>query len=130
MKDRTHNVETSGLRNRCSVQLNAIGVAKPPSLFVETHGTEQGSPADEITNVLNEEGDRNPAPLVVYPTLRAPRISAGTHLGHSTIRSSATCIRRQMARSSGEERHEQTVLGAAVARDCRRHAAPAVSRAA
>ena len=107
LKKRTHNarvageilVETSGLRNGCWVQLNAIGVAKPLSLFVETHGTEQGLTADEITNVLNKEGDRNPGPLVVYPTLRAPRISAGAHLGHSTIHSSATCIRRRMAKS-------------------------------
>ena len=107
LKRRTHNarvageilVETSGLRDGCWVQLNAIGVTKPLSLFVETHGIEQGWTVDEITNVLNKEGDRNSGPLVVYPTLRAPRISAGAHLGHSTIHSSATCIRRGMAKS-------------------------------
>ena len=107
VKERAHNVwvaseilvETSGLRNRCWVQLNAIGVAKPLSLFVETHGTEQDLTADEITNVLNKEGGRNPGPLVLYPILRAPRISAGAHLGHSTINSSATCICRRMAKS-------------------------------
>ena len=107
LKKRTHNarvadeilVERSGLSKGCWVQLNAIGVAKPLSLFVETHGTEQGLTADEITNVLNKEGGRNPGPLVVYPTVCAPRISAGAHLGHSTIPSSATCIRRRMAKS-------------------------------
>ena len=123
-------VETSGLRNGCWVQLNAIGVAKPLSLFVEMHGTEQGLTADEITNVLNKEGDRNPGPLVVYPTLRAPRISAGAHLGrfdHSLVCHVHPPTDGQVC---GEERHERTVLGAAVARDCRRQAALAVSRAA
>ena len=57
-EERTHNARVAGgLRNGCWVQLNAIGVAKPPSLFVETHGTEQGSPANEIANVPNNEGN-------------------------------------------------------------------------
>ena len=107
LKKRTHNarvageilVETRTLRNGCWVQLNAIRVAKPLSLFVETHGTEQGLTADEITNVLNKEGGRNPGPLAVCPTLRAPRISAGVHLGHSTIHSSARRILRRIAKS-------------------------------
>ena len=138
LKTRTHNaqvageilVETSGLRNGCWVQLNAIGVAKPLSLFVETHGTEHGLTSDEITNVLNREGDRNPGAPVVYPTL--PRAQDFSRCPFWTFDHSLVCHAHPLTDGQvcSEERHEQTVLGAAVARDRRRQAALAVNTAA
>ena len=113
--------------NGCWVQLNAIGVAKPLSLFVEMHGTEQGLTSDEITNVLNKEGDRTPGPLVVYPN--SPRTEDFSRCPSWTFDHSLVCHVRPPTDGQvcGEEWHERTVLGAAVARDCRRQAALAVS---
>ena len=96
VKERTHNARVAGetlLVNEPLTQRVSPSRPRCPWRRPEL------SRARRITNLPNKEGDRNPAPLVVYPTLRAPRISAGTYLGHSTIHPSATCIRRQMARS-------------------------------
>merc|ERR1712064_234402 len=53
---------------------NAIGVAKPLSLFVETYGTEQGAlTASDITNVIKIEFDCRPGAIAVSLALREPK---------------------------------------------------------
>merc|ERR1711897_29164 len=69
------SVVKSGLCKRALIQLSyAIGVAKPPSLFVETYGTEQGAlAADDITNVIKMEFDCRPGAIAQSLALREPK---------------------------------------------------------
>merc|ERR1711968_114439 len=78
----------AGLCHRVLVQLSyAIGVAKPLSLFVETYGTEQGSPsADDITNIVKINFDCRPGALAVSLALREPKYqesAAYCHFGRA-----------------------------------------------
>merc|ERR1712032_750676 len=68
-------VVKSGLCKRALVQLSyAIGVAKPPSLFVETYGTEQGDlTAVDITNIIKIAFDCRPGAIAVSLALREPK---------------------------------------------------------
>ena len=68
-------VVKSGLAKRCLVQLSdAIGVAKPLSLFVETYGREQGGlTPDDVTNVLKIDFDCRPGTIEVRLALREPK---------------------------------------------------------
>merc|ERR1719231_1931071 len=69
------SVVKAGLCKRALVQLSyAIGVAKPLSLFVETHGSEQGSlTAEAITNIVKLEFDARPGALARDLKLRQPK---------------------------------------------------------
>merc|ERR1712118_316376 len=82
------SVVKSGLCKRALVQLSyAIGVAKPPSLFVETYGTEQGSlTAEYITNIVKINFDARPGALAVSLALREPKYqesAAYCHFGRA-----------------------------------------------
>ena len=122
LKKRTHTarvadeilVETSGLRKGCWVQLNAIAVAKPLSLFVETHGTEQGLTADEITNVLQGRWSQSRTSCRLP---NSPRAEDFSRCPSWTLDNSLVCHAHPPTDGQvcGEERHERTVLGAVVA---------------
>merc|ERR1711988_1663653 len=78
------SVVKSGLCKRALVQLSyAIGVAKPLSLFVETHGTEQGSltPSDVI-NIVKMAFDCRPGALGLSLALREPKYQVSAAYGH------------------------------------------------
>jgi S-adenosylmethionine synthetase len=78
------NVVASGIANRCTIQLSyAIGVARPLSIYVDTHGTGK---VDEgkIENVLAEVMDLTPRGIRSHLALNKPiyaRTSAYGHFG-------------------------------------------------
>merc|ERR1711879_170899 len=69
------SIVKSGLSKRALVQLSdAIGVAKPLSLFVETYGAECGKlTADDITKILKIEFDCRPGAIATSLALREPK---------------------------------------------------------
>ena len=78
------NVVASGVAERCTIQLAyAIGVSRPLSVYVDTHGT--GRAADEtLSNVLQELMDLSPRGLREHLQLSRPiyaRTSAYGHFG-------------------------------------------------
>merc|ERR1712217_463111 len=80
----------SGLCKRALVQLSyAIGVAKPPSLFVETYGTEQGAlTAEDITNVIKIAFACRPGAIAMSLALREPKYqetAAYCHFGREAV---------------------------------------------
>ena len=78
------NVVASGIAERCTIQLSyAIGVARPLSIYVDTHGTGK---VDEgkIENVLGEVMDLTPRGIRSHLDLNKPiyaRTSAYGHFG-------------------------------------------------
>jgi S-adenosylmethionine synthetase len=78
------NVVASGMAERCTIQLSyAIGVAKPLSIYVDTHGTGQ---VDEegIERALAEVMDLTPRGIRTHLSLNRPiyaRTSAYGHFG-------------------------------------------------
>merc|ERR1712127_1073561 len=84
------SIVKSGLCKRALVQLSyAIGVAKPPSLFVETYGTEQGSlnPVD-VTNIVKIAFDCRPGAIAISLALREPKYqetAAYCHFGREAV---------------------------------------------
>merc|ERR1712144_120397 len=78
------SVVKSGLAKRALVQLSyAIGVAKPPSLFVETYGTEQGSLSKaDITNIVKINFDCRPGAIAKSLALREPKYQITAAYGH------------------------------------------------
>ncbi len=76
------NVVAAGLAEECEVQLSyAIGVAKPTSVLVQTHGTAK---VDEkkISNAVAELFPLTPAGILRHLKLRAPIYSATAAHGH------------------------------------------------
>ncbi|MGD9863305.1 MAG: methionine adenosyltransferase, partial [Pseudodonghicola sp.] len=78
------NVVAAGLANRCTLQLSyAIGVSKPLSIYVDTHGT--GQVADEaIEKALGGVMDLSPRGIRQHLQLNRPiyqRTSAYGHFG-------------------------------------------------
>jgi S-adenosylmethionine synthetase len=80
------NVVAAGLADRCTIQLSyAIGVAKPLSIYVDTHGTGK---VDEATleRVLGEVMDLSPRGIRSHLNLNKPiyaRTSAYGHFGRA-----------------------------------------------
>jgi S-adenosylmethionine synthetase len=80
------NVVAAGLADRCTIQLSyAIGVAKPLSIYVDTHGTGK---VDEATleRVLGETMDLSPRGIRTQLDLNKPiyaRTSAYGHFGRA-----------------------------------------------
>ena len=93
------NVVAAGLADRCTIQLSyAIGVAKPLSIYVDTHGTGQGRRGQAREGAERGDGSvaaRHPqAPRPQQADLRA-------HLGLRPFRARARCGRRFLL---GEDR--------------------------
>jgi S-adenosylmethionine synthetase len=80
------NVVAAGLADRCTIQLSyAIGVAKPLSIYVDTHGTGK---VDEATleRVLGDAMDLSPRGIRSHLDLNKPiyaRTSAYGHFGRA-----------------------------------------------
>ncbi len=80
------NVVAAGLAERCTIQLSyAIGVAKPLSIYVDTHGTGKVSEA-EIEKAVGEAMDLTPRGIRRHLDLNKPiyaRTSAYGHFGRA-----------------------------------------------
>ncbi len=78
------NVVASGIADRCTIQLSyAIGVAKPLSIYVDTHGTGKVDEA-KIETVLGQAMDLSPSGIRKHLDLNKPiyaRTSAYGHFG-------------------------------------------------
>jgi len=78
------NVVAAGLAERCTIQVAyAIGVAKPLSVYVETHGTSSVNEG-KLSNVLQELMDLSPRGIRTHLGLNKPiyaRTSAYGHFG-------------------------------------------------
>ena len=81
------NVVAAGLAHRCTLQLSyAIGVAKPLSIYVDTHGTGQAADA-EIEKAVSEIMDLTPRGIREHLGMNKPiyqRTAAYGHFGRQT----------------------------------------------
>ncbi len=80
------NVVAAGLAHRCTLQLSyAIGVAKPLSIYVDTHGTGEAEPA-AIERAIAEVMDLTPRGIRQHLGLNRPiyqRTAAYGHFGRA-----------------------------------------------
>ena len=80
------NIVAAGLADRCTLQISyAIGVAKPLSIYVDTHGTGKVSEA-EIERAINLTMDLTPLGIREHLQLNKPiyeRTSAYGHFGRA-----------------------------------------------
>ncbi len=80
------NVVAAGLAERCTLQLSyAIGVAKPLSIYVDTHGTGQARD-EEIEKAIDKVMDLTPRGIRTHLGLNRPiyqRTSAYGHFGRA-----------------------------------------------
>jgi S-adenosylmethionine synthetase len=80
------NVVAAGLAGRCTIQLSyAIGVSKPLSVYVDTHGTAEVD-EDRLSAVLQDLMDLSPRGIREHLGLNRPiyaRTSAYGHFGRS-----------------------------------------------
>ena len=76
------NIVAAGLAKRCTVQISyAIGVAKPTSILVDTHGT--GKVSDEkLTALVRKHFDLRPKGIVQMLDLLRPIYRQFSTLGH------------------------------------------------
>jgi len=76
------NVVAAGLAKRCTLQLSyAIGVSKPLSIYVDTHGTGEASDA-EIETALADVMDLTPRGIREHLALNKPIYSRTSAYGH------------------------------------------------
>jgi S-adenosylmethionine synthetase len=76
------NVVAAGLAERCTIQLSyAIGVAKPLSIYVDTHGTGKVDEA-KLEKVLGELVDLSPRGIRTHLDLNKPIYSRTSAYGH------------------------------------------------
>jgi len=79
-------VVAAGLAERCTLQVSyAIGVAKPLSIYVDTHGTGQVD-AEQIEKAVAEVMDLTPRGIRTHLDLNRPiyaRTSAYGHFGRA-----------------------------------------------
>ena len=78
----------AGLADKCEIQLsNAIGVAQPTSIMVDTFGT--GKVSDEkLVEIIRENFDLRPAGIIKMLDLRRPiykQTAAYGHFGRTDI---------------------------------------------
>ena len=80
------NVVAAGLADRCTLQLAyAIGVARPLSIYIDTHGTGK-VPEDKLENAVAEVMDLTPRGIRRHLDLNRPiyaRTSAYGHFGRT-----------------------------------------------
>ncbi|ETA52863.2 methionine adenosyltransferase [Ponticoccus alexandrii] len=80
------NIVAAGMASRCTVQLSyAIGVAKPLSIYVETHGTGE-IPAEQIEQAIPKVIDLTPRGIRTHLDLNRPiyqRTAAYGHFGRA-----------------------------------------------
>ena len=76
------NVVASGLAKRCTLQLSyAIGVARPLSIYVDTHGTGE-APDAEIERVVGRAMDLTPRGIREHLGLNRPIYARSSAYGH------------------------------------------------
>ncbi|MGI3211698.1 methionine adenosyltransferase [Roseovarius tibetensis] len=76
------NVVAAGLAQKCTLQLSyAIGVARPLSIYVETHGTGQ-VPETEIENAISKVMDLTPRGIREHLGLLRPIYARTAAYGH------------------------------------------------
>ena len=76
------NVVAAGLAKKCTIQLSyAIGVAKPLSVYVDTHGTGQVDEA-KLENTLRELVDLRPKGIRTHLQLNRPIYERSAAYGH------------------------------------------------
>ena len=76
------NIVAAGLAERCEIELAyAIGVARPLSVYVDTHGTAT-VPEQVIERAVNEVFDLRPAAIVDALQLRRPIYRLTSNYGH------------------------------------------------
>ncbi len=76
------NVVAAGLADRCTIQLSyAIGVARPLSIYADTHGTGNADPA-EIERAIDRVMDLTPRGIRTHLQLNKPIYSRTAAYGH------------------------------------------------
>ena len=76
------NVVAAGLADRCTIQLAyAIGVSKPLSVYIDTHGTGQAD-EDRISQVLCDRVDLSPRGIRQHLALNRPIYARTAAYGH------------------------------------------------
>ena len=76
------NVVAAGLADRCTIQLAyAIGVSKPLSVYINTHGTGQAD-EDRISQVLCDRVDLSPRGIRQHLSLNRPIYARTAAYGH------------------------------------------------
>lgn len=76
------NVVAAGLAEQCTIQLSyAIGVAKPLSMFVDTHGSSKVDVV-KLSRVLQEMLDLSPSGIRKYLQLTRPIYAPTSSYGH------------------------------------------------
>ncbi|GGA15657.1 methionine adenosyltransferase [Neptunicoccus cionae] len=76
------NVVASGMAKRCTIQLSyAIGVAKPLSIYCDTHGTGE-VPEAEIEKAVAQAMDLTPRGIIEHLQLRRPIYQRTAAYGH------------------------------------------------
>ncbi len=82
------NVVAAGLADRCEIELAyAIGIARPISVLVDTHGTGK-LPDDKLAELVEKHFDFRPAAIIRDLDLRRPiyrQTAAYGHLGRTDI---------------------------------------------
>lgn len=76
------NIVAAGLAKECTLEVSyAIGVAKPLSVFINTHGTGV-LPDGEIADIVNKEFDLRPYSIIKTLDLKKPIYSQTASYGH------------------------------------------------
>ncbi|MEM9843714.1 MAG: methionine adenosyltransferase [Pseudomonadota bacterium] len=76
------NVVAAGMAERCTIQLSyAIGVAKPLSIYADTHGTGEVAPAD-IEKAISQAMDLTPRGIREHLGLNRPIYQRTAAYGH------------------------------------------------
>jgi len=76
------NVVAAGLASRCTIQLSyAIGVARPLSVYVDTHGTGRVD-EDKLSTVLQKNMDLSPRGIRQHLSLNRPIYARTAAYGH------------------------------------------------
>ena len=76
------NIVTAGLADRCTLQVSyAIGVSKPLSIYVDTHGTGQVDDA-LIESAVSKVMDLSPLGIQIHLDLRKPIYARTAAYGH------------------------------------------------
>jgi S-adenosylmethionine synthetase len=76
------NVVAAGLADRCLIQLSyAIGVAKPLSVYIDTHGTGKVD-EDKLSKVLQDLMDLSPRGIRTHLKLNKPIYTRTSSYGH------------------------------------------------
>ena len=76
------NIVAAGLADRCEIELAyAIGVARPLSIYVDTHGTST-VPEEDIERAVSEVFDLRPAAIIDALELRRPIYRLTSNYGH------------------------------------------------